>query len=501
MPSKLLAVTLVGTGIVATAGINAGSWNPASWFNRQPVVPSNTALATSEAGVSSATPEEPQKPIAPAPAPNYKAIVERFGPSVVGVTTEGVADATAGALPERLANDPFYKFFQGIPGFQGSAPLPGMPSRGQGSGFIVGADGLILTNAHVVRDAREATVKLSDRREYRAKVLGNDPASDVAVLKIDATGLPVVNVGNPARLRVGDYVLAIGAPFGFEHSATAGIVSAKGRSLPGETYVPFIQTDVAVNPGNSGGPLFNAYGNVIGINAQIYSRSGGYRGVSFAIPIDVALKVKEQIVTTGKVRHARLGVTVQEVNQALANSFKLQQPKGALVSRVTPGSAAQKAGLQAGDVILKYNGTEIVRSADLTARVGSAQPGDKVNLTVWRAGKPKELMATLLDAENSMAAPGHTIGEGENGLLGIAVRPLSHEESKRNGIDGGIVVEQSGGPASRAGIRPGDIIVSLNGKAVKSADELASLLANDQKTVALLIQRGETRIFVPVPMS
>lgn len=313
MQSKFLIAALIGTGVLATGNLGAASWNPADWFKeqRQEAAGERASGAAARPGAGAA-PED----LVPAPSPNYRAIVERFGPAVVGITTEGPAAKLQAELPDELRNDPFHEFFRGIPGMK-ERMQPRGPARGQGSGFIITGDGIILTNAHVVRDAREVTVKISDRREYKAKVLGSDPATDVAVLKIDATGLPVVKLGDPDGLGVGDHVLAIGSPFGFEHSATSGIVSAKGRSLPGESFVPFIQTDVAVNPGNSGGPLFDAHGNVVGINSQIYSGTGGYQGISFAIPIDVALQVKDQIVKTGKVTHARLGVSVQEVSQAL----------------------------------------------------------------------------------------------------------------------------------------------------------------------------------------
>lgn len=355
MHPKLILTALIGVSLFVASTGNAANVNS----------PVSSGKSSEHArDTRTEPPVEPRVPIPPISTPNYRAIVERFGPTVVGINTEATVAAASSGLPEGMEGDPFFKFFQGIPGMEGRMPRPGVgtPVHGQGSGFIVGSDGLILTNAHVVRDATEVTVKLSDRREFKAKVLGSDPSTDVAVLKIDAKNLPVVNIGDPSRLGVGNYVLAIGAPFGFEQSATSGIVSAKGRSLPGDSYVPFIQTDVAVNPGNSRGPLFDAYGNVVGINSQIYSRSGGYQGVSFAIPIDVALNVKEQIVTTGKVSHARLGVTVQEVTQALADSFGLNTLQGALVSSVAPESAAQKAGLRPGDVIPKYNGKPISRS-------------------------------------------------------------------------------------------------------------------------------------------
>jgi serine protease Do len=331
---------LTAAGILVTSAAGAAGWSPREWFARQDSAPPAAATAVAPAA----------SPVAPATAPNYRAIVERFGPAVVGINTEGTIKTAARSDND---DDPFSQFFRGLPGRGGQPPVP---VHGQGSGFIVGQDGIILTNAHVVKGASEVTVKLSDRREFKARVLGSDPATDIAVLKIDASKLPVVTLGDPRRLAVGDYVLAIGSPFGFEQSATSGIVSAKGRSLPGDAYVPFIQTDVAVNPGNSGGPLFDASGAVVGINSQIYSQTGGYMGLSFAIPIDVALSVKDQIVATGRVSHARLGVAVQELNQTLADSFRLPKPEGALVSSIDRNSPAARAGLQAGDVILSYNG-------------------------------------------------------------------------------------------------------------------------------------------------
>ncbi|MDH4175357.1 MAG: trypsin-like peptidase domain-containing protein, partial [Betaproteobacteria bacterium] len=292
--------------------------------------------------------------------PDFAAIVQQYGPAVVNITTSGTRKAAVQQVP--------------LP-FQFGVPQPEVPVQGQGSGFILSADGIVLTNAHVVHNADEVTVKLTDRREFSAKVLGSDAATDIAVLRIDARDLPVVKLGDPKRARVGDWVVAIGSPFGFENSVTAGIISAKSRSLPGDIYVPFIQTDVAVNPGNSGGPLFNLAGEVVGINSQIYSRSGGYQGLSFAIPIDMALRVKDQIVATGHATHARLGVNVQTMNQALAESFGLERPQGALVAAVAPDSPAQHAGLQPGDVVVKFNGRPVGDSGELAAMVGESTPG------------------------------------------------------------------------------------------------------------------------------
>lgn len=366
----------------------------------------------------------------------------------------------------------------------------------QGSGFIISADGLVLTNAHVVDGANEVTVKLSDHREFKAKVLGADKSSDIAVLKIDAHNLPTVQLGNSDQLGVGDYVLAIGEPFGLEETATAGIVSAKGRTLPGDGYVPFIQTDAAVNPGNSGGPLFDANGAVVGINAQIYSNSGGYQGVSFAIPINLAVQVKDQIVKTGKVAHARLGVEVQTLDQSLADSFKLKTPNGALVAQVEPGSAAAHAGIKVGDVILKFNGSPVVDAGQLSSRVGVATPGDKASIDVWRNGQTLSLTATIGAAMPAMANA--TAGVASQGKLGLALRPLSPEERQQAGVSGGLMVENARGHAADAGIRAGDVVICVDGTPVQSVEQLRSLVASHENQVALLIQRGNTRLFVPV---
>lgn len=481
MKLRQATAALTVAGILVTSAAGAAGWSPREWFARQDGAPPSPAATAPAPG-----------PVAPATAPNYRAIVERFGPAVVGINTEGTMKTAARG---NATEDSFSQFFHGLPGRGGQPPVP---VRGQGSGFIVGQDGIILTNAHVVKDAAEVTVKLSDRREFKARVLGSDPATDVAVLKIDASKLPVVNLGDPKRLAVGDYVLAIGSPFGFEQSATSGIVSAKGRSLPGDAYVPFIQTDVAVNPGNSGGPLFDASGAVVGINSQIYSQTGGYMGLSFAIPIDVALSVKDQIVATGRVSHARLGVAVQELNQTLADSFKLPQPQGALVSSIDRNSPAARAGLQAGDVILSYNGQPIARSGDLPALVGLARPGDQAKMEVWRNGRKETLTATLAGSSDKLASASPP--SPARGKLGVAVRPLTDEERQEAHLRGGLVVEQAGGAAARSGVEPGDIIVAINGTPVASVPELQKRLEQAGAQAALLVQRGDTQIFVPVKL-
>ncbi|MBL6751648.1 MAG: Do family serine endopeptidase [Nevskia sp.] len=469
----------------------------------------SNALA-SQAAATVAAPAAPSGPITLGTAPNYRAIVAQNSGAVVGITADGttpVADhqdpqegpggpGGPGGQGEDPQDNPFSHFFRGLPM---PPPQGRAPTRGLGSGFIVTADGLILTNAHVVHNAQRVSVKLQDHREFKARVLGVDPVTDIAVLKIDAHDLPVVRPGNSASLAVGDYVLAIGAPYGFEESATAGIVSAKGRSLPGDSYVPFIQTDVAVNPGNSGGPLFDSSGAVVGINSQIYSNTGGYEGLSFAIPIDVALHIKDQIVAHGKVEHARLGITIQPIDQALAKSFKLELPAGALVSKVNPDSAAARAGIKPGDVILKYDGEPLTDSGQLSARVGMAQPGDTVKLDIWRDGKPMKIEAKLGTYDQVASADEPSAGE-PHGKLGLAVRPLSPDEKQASGISGGLLVEQSTGPAEQAGIQPGDVVIAVDGKPVNSADDISRIIGKQDGTVALLIQRGESRIFVPVDL-
>jgi serine protease Do len=449
---------------------------------------------------TSATPPSAPLPLGLTTAPNYRAIVAQNQAAVVGITTAGPMKTSApqefnfGDQNGNNDDNPLLQFFRGqqMPRQRGTV-------HAQGSGFLISADGLVLTNAHVVDGAKEVTVKLSDHREFKAKVLGSDRSSDIAVLKIDAHDLPTVRLGNSDQLHVGDYVLAIGEPFGLEETATAGIVSAKARSLPGDGYVPFIQTDAAVNPGNSGGPLFDDTGAVVGINAQIYTTSGGYEGVSFAVPINLAVQIKDQIVKTGKVVHARLGVEVQTMDQSLADSFKLKAPNGALVAKVAPDSAAAQAGIKAGDVILKFDGTPIVDAGQLSARVGVAAPGDKASLEVWRDGKTLSLSATIGNAAEAVTADNNT-GEASQGRLGLALRPLNPEERRQAGVSGGLVVEDSEGHAAEAGIQPGDVVLSIDGTPVESVSQLRKLVQDHGTQVALLIQRGDARLFVPVTL-
>ncbi|WP_211444635.1 DegQ family serine endoprotease [Collimonas humicola] len=433
-------------------------------------------------------------------ATDFSSIVERAGPAVVNISVTGKAKQSAVSDQDDDSgldpNDPFSQFFKRF-GPQLQIPRHPQIMRGEGSGFIISADGLILTNAHVVEGASEVTVKLTDRREFKAKVLGSDKQSDIAVIRIDAKNLPTVQIGNPALTRVGEPVLAIGSPYGFENTATAGIVSAKSRSLPDDTYVPFIQTDVAVNPGNSGGPLFNIKGEVIGINSQIYSQTGGYQGLSFAIPIDVATKVEQQLVAHGKVTRSHLGVSVQEVNQALAESFGLKNAAGALVSSVDKGSPADQGGMQPGDVILRFNGQAINHSSDLPSLVADTAPGTSSSIEVMRGGQSKTLTVKLTEA-TPLKVAGKDNGGDSQGRLGLALRELSPDEQQQVGIRGGLVVMDANGPSALAGIQRGDVILSFNGKPVSSVEQLRQLVSKAGKNVALLVQRDKDKIFVPL---
>ncbi len=485
-PSRLL-LALVTAGIVGGASVTAFEHIPAAHAENAP-----TAVTTT--GV----------PIA---LPDFAAIAKREGAAVVNITVVGEAKASNTGM-DMQGDDPFGEFFRRFQGPNGEQfggrsggnrmrPHP-RTTRGEGSGFIVSADGIVMTNAHVVKDAKEVTVKLTDRRELRAKVLGADPKTDIAVLKIDATNLPVVAIGDSKSLQPGQWVMAMGSPFGFENTVTAGVVSATGRSLPDDSAVPFIQTDVPVNPGNSGGPLFNTQGQVVGVNSQIYSRTGGYQGVSFSIPIDLATKIKDQIVKTGKVEHARLGVVVQEVNQQLADSFKLPSPEGALVASVEKGGPADKAGLATGDVIRKVDGKPIVSSGDLPAAIALSTPGEKLQLEVWRKGSNEQLSATLgswKDKSAQLASNGDTSGKDK---LGLALRPLQPDEKSESGVESGLLIEDARGPAAMAGIQQGDVLLAVNGTPVTSIAQVRSVLGKSDKSVALLVQRGEEKIFVPV---
>ena len=432
--------------------------------------------------------------------PDFTSLVEEQGAAVVNVSTsQTVENAPRIPVPE---DDPFYDFFRRFGPPEGPREYE---SQSLGSGFIISADGFILTNSHVVAAADDITVKLNDKREFKATVVGFDKRTDVAVIKIEANNLPHVAIGDPDALRVGEWVLAIGSPFGFENTVTAGIVSAKGRSLPQENYVPFIQTDVAINPGNSGGPLFNMEGEVVGINSQIYSRTGGFMGLSFAIPINVAMDIADQLRTSGRVQRGRIGVVIQEVTSELAESFGLPRPQGALVNSVEKGGPADRAGIEASDVILEFNGIHVESSVDLPRIVGQTKPGSKVTIKVWRKGETKNIPITvgeIADDRASNRPQPATAPKIANVIekLGLTVSNLSAREQDQLGVDGGVKVDKVEGPGARAGLRPGDIVLALNNNDVESIEQFQSLMTEYEKarSVALLVRRGEGAIYVPI---
>jgi serine protease Do len=448
--------------------------------------------------------DEPARPSRPAATrnmalPDFARLVEEYGNAVVFVEVLQQRQRTG---PFLSPEDPMFDFFRRF-----GIPLPDMPeqrelppARGAGSGFIVSKDGYILTNAHVVADADSVTVRLSDRREFQAKVVGADARTDVAVLKIDANNLPVVRIGDPNELKPGQWVLAIGSPFGLENSVTAGIVSATSRAVGGgDSYVPFIQTDVAVNPGNSGGPLFNLDGEVVGINSMIFSRTGGYMGLSFAIPIDVAINVRDQLIETGRVVRGRIGVAVQDVNAQLAESFGLDRPRGALVSSVDEDGPAADAGIRPGDVILAVDGQQIERFGELSTMIARMKPGTQAKLRIWRDRRERELTVRIGEMEDTAPTRGGRPGSEEGaGQLGMIVRPLTNEEKQRLDTEGNIVVERVTDPAASAGVRPGDVILGISGERVQNVRELREALEDAKGSVALLIQRGNAQIFIPI---
>ena len=447
-------------------------------------------------------------PTSPAPSaarvtglPDFSGLVAETGPAVVNISvTEKVRRATLGGAEPGPGDDPLSQFFHR---FQMPNPDHAPPSHGIGSGFIVSPDGYVLTNAHVVADASEVTVKLTDRREFAAKVIGADKRSDVALIKIAATGLPFVHFGDPTRIRPGQWAIAIGSPFGFDNSVTAGVISATGRTLPddsGSSYVPFIQTDAAVNPGNSGGPLFNLDGQVIGINSQIFSRTGGYMGMSFAIPIDVALNVKDQLLKNGKVKRSRIGVVVQELGQPLAQSFGLVTPHGALVSAVEPQGPGERAGLKPGDIITSVNGRNIDHSSDLPAVISQFAPGTEARLGVWHDKKSTEVMIKTVLLEDSPVQEAKLSSEDGGGKLGLAVRSLKPDEQQEMHTRGRLVVEEVTGPAQAAGLQAGDVVLGVNGSGVSTVADLKREVARAGHSVALLIQREDAQIYIPIDL-
>ncbi|VVE70394.1 peptidase [Pandoraea anapnoica] len=512
--SKLTRTLVAGAVLVAlTGGYVAGRQHWQTPLTSEMV--SDASAASSPAATPVAAPNSPNT----APrmlVPDFSQLAEQYGPAVVNisVTHDGKPSAQRGSaanqsnqLPPGMdPNDPLFQFFRhfyGAPGNDGgdSGGDDGSngPTRSLGSGFIVSPDGYILTNAHVVDDASQVTVKLTDKREYKAKVVGSDKASDVALLKIAATDLPTVKIGDPSKSKAGEWVVAIGSPYGFDNTVTAGIVSAKARALPDENYTPFIQTDVPVNPGNSGGPLFNLNGEVIGINSMIYSRTGGFQGLSFAIPIDMAMKVKTQLQQYGKVSRGRIGVAIQEVNQSLAKSFGLPKPTGALVSSIDKSGPAAKSDLKPGDVILAVNGATIEDSVQLPEKIADMRPGQTATLTVWRNGA-KQDVAVKIAALSDKKDVASTDDSATHGRLGLAVRELSPQEKQAAQVTNGLLVARAGGPAEQAGVEAGDIILSLNGTPVTSAAQLSEKLKKAGNNVALLVQRDGQQIFIPVDL-
>jgi len=440
--------------------------------------------------------------------PDFSHIAKNAGPSVVNIATVTRNGGKEGAeqLPFGLEESPFGDWFRDHFG-EGQGEGSGRPSRSLGSGFVLWEEGYVLTNHHVVRNADEIVVRFKDRREQVAKLVGSDERSDLALLKVEREDLSPVQIGNSDDLEVGNWVVAIGSPFGFEQTVTAGIVSAKGRSLSSGQYVPFIQTDVAINQGNSGGPLFNLDGEVVGINSQIYSRTGGYQGISFAIPIDMAISVAEQLRDEGSVARGWLGVVIQEVTRELALSFGLDRPKGALVSRVLPDGPAAKAGIREGDVILSFGDDDIPRSAALPAVVGATKPGEEVEVTLMRDGKRMTLDVTVgeLNEEAMRNGPGPLPeAPSESTVLGMQVEPMDEATREQEDVlDGGVrVADVKGGPAASAGIRPGDIILRVAGNAVDSVTRLREVVGRltPGSSAPFLIQRGGSPLFIAVPI-
>jgi serine protease Do len=449
--------------------------------------------------------------------PDFADLVERASPAVVNIrTTEKVvvqqAQGGIPGMPEDQAE--FFRRFFGvpIPGLpNGNAPKQGQPNsgkpqeadRGVGSGFIIDSNGLILTNAHVVEGATTIYVTLTDKREYKAKLLGLDKRTDVAVVKIDARDLPRLPLGDSSKVRVGEWVLAIGSPFGLENTVTAGIVSAKSRDTG--DYLPFIQTDVAVNPGNSGGPLLNTAGQVIGINSQIFSRSGGYMGISFAIPIDEAMRVAEQLRTNGKMTRGRIGVALGEMTKEVAESLGLGKPRGAYVRNVEPGGPAAAGGIESGDVILSFNGRDIAKSTDLPRVVGETKPGTSASVQVWRKGSTKDLMVAVADTESTQASTKKSDSPGTNGktanALGVTVSELSEGKKRELSIRGGVEVTGLGeGTLARAGIRPGDVIIRIADTDITGIKQFESLVKglDANKSVPIFIRRADSTLVIPV---
>ncbi|HCY61709.1 MAG TPA: serine peptidase [Oxalobacteraceae bacterium] len=445
--------------------------------------------------------------------PDFTDMVEKAGPAVVNIRTTAKmrSNPNGGLSSEDEEMQEFFRRFFGIPMPRQPERAPrgnGKPQqqeeevpRGVGSGFIISADGYIMTNAHVIEGADDVYVTLNDKREYKAKVIGADKRTDVALVKIEGASLPRLPIGDSARLRAGEWVVAIGSPFGLDNTVTAGIVSSKARDTG--DYLQLIQTDVAVNPGNSGGPLINMRGEVVGINSQIYSRSGGYMGISFAVPIDEAMRVAEQLKASGKVTRGRIGVQIGEVTKDVAESLGLARAQGAQVQRVEPGSPAEKGGVETGDIILKYNGVAIERSSDLPRLVGNTKPGSRATITVWRKGATRDLQLTIAEMEPEKTAKKEndkSKPERAPNALGLSVVNLSDAQKRELNLESGVLVDTAEGASGRAGLRPGDVILRLNNTDIKDAAQFNSLVAklDPKKMAVLLVRRGDSSQFVPI---
>lgn len=486
----------------------------------RPIIAALFFCATVTLGLPLAGMVAPATAAAPAGLPDFTDLVDRAGPAVVNIRTSQRATVNGGGIngqgvpgSEDEEMQEFFRRFFGIP-MPPRQQQPGpnqrrqtppqteeLVPRGVGSGFIVSADGFVLTNAHVVEGADEVFVTLTDKREFKARIVGIDKRSDVGVVKIDGSNLPRLAVGDSSKVRVGEWVVAIGSPFGLDNTVTAGIVSAKARDTG--DYLPLIQTDVAVNPGNSGGPLLNMRGEVIGINSQIYSRSGGYMGISFAIPIDEAIRVADQLRTSGKVTRGRIGVAIGEVTKDVAESLGMQRAQGALVQRVEAASPAEKAGIEAGDIILRYNGSAIEKASDLPRLVGNTKPGTRATLAVWRKGAARDIAVTIAEMEPDKTAkkePAKPKVPPASNMLGLAVTDLTDAQKKELRLDGGVMVEAAEGASARAGLRPGDVVLRVNNTDIKDAKQFNALVAKlePKRAPLLLVRRGEATQFVPV---
>ncbi len=470
---------------------------------------------SNQAFAQASTPAPVPAQTAPTPAtpsvvlPDFADLVDRVGPAVVNIrTTQRIVPGQREAQVDEEMQEFFRRFF-GMPvppapqpDRRGQRPAPSPEQevpRGVGSGFIISGDGFVLTNAHVIEGADEVYVRLTDKREFKAKIIGADKRTDVALVKIDGSNLPKLTIGDSSRIRVGEWVIAIGSPFGLDNTVTAGIVSANARDTG--DYLPLIQTDVAVNPGNSGGPLINMRGEVVGINSQIYSRSGGYMGISFAVPIDEAMRIAEQLKTSGRVTRGRIGVQIGEVTKEVAESLGLQRTHGALVQRIEPDAPADKAGMEAGDIILRFNGANIEKSTDLPRLVGRTAPGTRATVTVWRRGAARDLSIVVAEMEPEQApVPEERKPQAKTNTLGLAVADLTDAQKKELSLTAGVIVEVADGVAARAGLRPGDIILRLNNTDITSAAQFNALVSRLERgrMAVLLVRRGDTSQFVPL---